>query len=107
MLSEEEKKAIQMIKNQKENVDECLIAMENPENYIGEDVEKEYLEWQKNAEIILNLIENQQKELDKKDKIIDLMAEKICFFDIDLLASFDNEIQCVEYFTKKVEEKDG
>lgn len=70
MLSDEEKKAIQMIKNQKEEVDEALIAMEIPENYIGEDVEQEYLEWQKNADIILNLIEKQQKEIKNlKEKI--------------------------------------
>ena len=64
MLSDEEKEAIQMIKNQKEEVDEALIAMEIPENYIGEDVEQEYLEWQKNADIILNLIEKQSKEIE-------------------------------------------
>lgn len=69
-MNNEEKKAIQMIKNQKEEVDDALIAMEIPENYIGEDVEQEYLEWQKNAEIILNLIEKQQKEIeDKKEEI--------------------------------------
>ena len=91
-MNEEEKKAIKEVKHFKE-----LTRYWQEEEY----EEKEIAGY---IETILNLIEKQQKELEKKDKIIDLMAEKICFFDIDLLASFDNEIQCVDYFTKKVDE---
>ena len=44
---------------------------------------KSYIEWvkdrgtntDKDIEIILNLIDKLQKEIDKKDKVIDLMAE--------------------------------
>ena len=100
-MSEEEKKAIQMIKNQKEEVDDALIAMKIPENYIGEDVEQEYLEWQKNAEIILNLIEKQQAQIEKKDNIIDKMADELF---IEYTPHFNTQEQCKEYFTKLVKE---
>lgn len=91
-MNKEEKEAINMINSQKENVDECLIAMEIPENYIGEDVEKEYQEWSKNAEIILNLIQ-------KQEKIIDKMVEKIN------QAYFDKENMYI-WFEEKILPKD-
>ena len=124
--SEEDKKAIQMVKNQKENVDEALIAMEIPENYMGEEIEQDYLEWQKNAEIILNLIETQKAEiedlkdfnrklqatkdrldkydkentlqLEKKNNIINLMAEQ-------LTTPINDKKWVIEYYTKLAEEE--
>lgn len=68
----------------------------------------------------LNLIEKQQKELEKKNKVIDLMAKMINSHDIDDdicgqfgkdkdCSDFTDEELCVdcikEYFYKKVEEK--
>lgn len=91
MLSDEEKKAIQMIKNQKEEVDEALIAMEIPENYIGEDVEQEYLEWQKNADIILNLIEKQQKEIEELKEDNKHQWEERCKLTFELENSTSND----------------
>lgn len=64
-MREEEKKAIEMIKEQKEEIEYGINAMEcTPEDY-NEDVYNDYVEWNKNAETILNLIEKQQKEIEK------------------------------------------
>lgn len=105
-MSEDEKEVVKIsfpiITNQE--LAELDNLIENNYQTIYEKISKTV---SKDREIIIlkRVIEKQQKELEKKDKIIDLMAEKICFFDIDLLTSFDNEIQCVEYFTKKVDEE--
>ena len=100
-MSEEEKKAIKYFYNLRATIDESNMLFDEDINVkCGNETIKQIT-------LVLNLIEKQQKELEKKDHIIDLMAEKICFFDIDFLASFDNEIQCVEYFTKKVDEQNG
>lgn len=64
MISEEERKAIEMIKEQKENVEYSINAMEcTPEDY-DEDVYNDCVEWNKNAETILNLIETQNKSIE-------------------------------------------
>lgn len=106
MLSKEEKKAIQMIKNQKEEVDDALIAMEIPENYIGKDVEQEYLEWQKNAELVLNLIEKQNKIIYKMaDEIYDL-GQKQDMRNDNITIWIDKE-HILNYFTKLLEEENN
>lgn len=76
--------------------------------------EKEYL--LQCVEIILNLIESQQKELEKKDKVIHKMAEYINGLDIEEDICCNNVInvdwceyskckECIkEYFERKVEE---
>ena len=64
-MSEEEKKAIEMIKEQKEEIEYSINAMEcRPEDY-NEDVYNDYVEWNKNTETISNLIEKQQKEINR------------------------------------------
>ena len=61
---------------------------------------------------ILNLIEKQQKELEKKDKTIDLMANNIA----DSSNVYENLVntefehtkeEVIEYFTKKADETNG
>ena len=80
MNVDKEEKAIKMLKEQKETIEHGINAMECiPEDY-DEDVYHDFLEWNENAQIILNLIE-------KQDKIIDLMAEEI----EDLHTSLINE----------------
>lgn len=71
-------------------------------------------------DIVLKLVEKQQKEIEKKNKIIDLMAKMINIHDIydDVCgqfgknkdcSDFTNEELCVDcikqYFYKKVEEE--
>lgn len=90
MLNEDEKKAIEIlerIKNMKFNITSSFYSSGTISLSIEE---KEAIE------TVLN-------ELEKKDKIIDLMANAINDFDIDMLCSFDNQIQVEEYFTNKVE----
>lgn len=60
----------------------------------------------KNTETVLNLIENQKAEIEKKDKQIDLMAEEIAFnHDIN---SYEDVLtikkQLKEKYEKKAEE---
>lgn len=54
-----------------------------------------------------NLIQLQRKELEKKDKIIDEMAEVICRLDtMNNYDTWENNIEDVkQYFEKKVEGK--
>lgn len=57
----------------------------------------------KQAEILLNLISKLQKELDKKDKVIDLMADYIyCKTDFTTVGK---KRTVKEYFYKKAEEE--
>lgn len=101
-LSEEDKKAINYCKytiDLANRLDEVII------NLRKEPVNK-----------VLNLIENQQAELEKKDKMIDEMAEmiteaKFCYFKKkvggELLGKYRcyNQKEWKEYFEKKVEGK--
>ncbi len=109
MLSEEEKKAIEHFKNYPKNWD------------FAYEIDK------KAIEIVLNLISKLQKESDKKDKVINLMAKRIDKYKeiIDDLSegnidcfipnSFSNIDDCIkketcyecikEYFYKKVEKE--
>ena len=92
-------------------------------NRIKRAIEKSYIDnvFKYDLEKILNLIETQQKELDKKDKIIYLMAEKIneaYFEENDFEIWFEKYIckvqkkenynylktSIIDYFTKKVED---
>ena len=113
MLSDEEKKAIEIVKGITE--DDLLDYWEGPEEPYNA------------IQIVLNLIEKQQKEIEKKDKIIDLMAEQLaglknevdileqgnkdCFIpreysDIDDCVKKESCKECIiEYFIKKVEEQ--
>lgn len=73
-MTKEQEQAIEMIKEQKAQVEHGIIVMEtNPEDY-DEYVYNDFVEWNKNAETVLNLIQTQQEEIEKKDKIINEMA---------------------------------
>ena len=61
-MSEEEKKAIEFIKDWE---------------YIELEDDKEYKEFEKDINIVFKLIENQQKEIDEKSTIIMVGAEKV------------------------------
>lgn len=85
-------------------------------NKVKEAIEdlRDYLEWNdknsfsrlsrdNNIEIVLNLISKLQKELDKKDKVIDLMAEEITY--MDYMGKRPSKKHIKEYFYKKVEKE--
>lgn len=97
MLSEEEKKAIGQCKLLL-NGDITLHVIDEDDGgtaYCGV-VNKLY---NKDLEIVLNLIEKQQAEIEKKDKIIYEIAKA---FKQDDIRSTD---EIIEYFTNKVEEE--
>jgi phytoene/squalene synthetase len=56
-------------------------------------------------DVILNLIEKQQVEIEKKDKIIDKMADMLVKDHEWFYSDFDNytKEQFIDYFTKEVE----
>lgn len=54
-------------------------------------------------ETVLNMLKEQDKEIEKKDKIIDLMAKRIGFNDVGELYYYDIE-EIKQYFERKVEE---
>lgn len=111
-MSEEEKKAIDIVKNITE--DDLLNYWEGPEEPYNA------------IQTVLNLIEKQQEQLQEKDKVIDLMAEQIDLFKnkMDMLRNFEEDCfiprefsdiddcvkrkeckECIiEYFTKKARE---
>lgn len=80
-MSEEEKKAIEYIKNKIKN----KLPKYEEEEIDGEifkteilqlDLKFNYITADK-CDILLNLIEKKQKEIEKQNKIIDLMAEQL------------------------------
>lgn len=85
-LSEEEKKAIEFIKDWE---------------YIELEDDKEYKEFEKDINIVFKLIEKQQKELDKKDKTMIKMARVIKSG--GRLYGVRSSQGVIEYFTKQVE----
>lgn len=99
MLSEEEKKAIELL--------ECIKNNSWTTKYIMSSDSK-------NAVILLNLITNLQKENKEKDKQIDLMAEFIrnhhCFelvvYGLDNECTNKNECKnCIEQYFEKLAKK--
>ena len=75
-MTEEAKKAVENFKNyikDLENKQECLY---NNEEFYKDDIEQNEL-FLKMLHAVLNLIQKLQEENKKKDKIIDLMADKI------------------------------
>lgn len=62
---------------------------------------------QNDIETALNLIQTQQAELEKKDKVINEMANKLVEAHGWFYSEFDNftEKNWIDYFTKKVEGK--
>lgn len=57
-------------------------------------------------ETVLNLIKEQQEKLEKKDKIIDLMADKLVEAHEWFYSEFDNftKEDFIKYFERKVED---
>lgn len=117
-MSEEEKNAIEKLKNGKTiNIYTLLrtLKKEGIENFVI--TRKQYIQ------TVLNLIQSQQKEieslkqageatetvykmqLEKKDKIIDLMATDIYGMQIECNRYFGNIEEVKEKFEKKVEGK--
>lgn len=104
-MSEEEKKAIEWVKAQKGIYYKIIIEI----------IEKQQKELEKNTERINELINEvtlKQCELEKKDKIIDLMANNIA----DSSNVYENLVntefehtkeEVIDYFTKKAEENNG
>ena len=84
MLSDEEKEAIETVKFFKK-MKWYSHAFDNGTEILSEDEKQD-------IDIVLNLIEKQQKEIEKKDKIIDLMAEQ--------LAGLKNEVDILEQGNK-------
>lgn len=106
MISEEERKAIEMIKEQKENVEYNINAMEcTPEDY-DEDVYNDCVEWNKNAKTILNLIETQNKMIElmeeelKKSSVYVGCGQYFEKFDCDSIE------EIIEYFRNKAKESE-
>ena len=97
-MSEEEKEAIETLQFFKEKkfythaFDNGTLVLDDEEI---EDVD-----------IILNLIEKQQKELEKKDKIIDKMAEQLVGLPLnEKLLSYGYADKVKEYYTNLIEKE--
>ena len=108
MLSEEEKEAIEFIKFYQQH---CLKKeKENMKQYETVN-DEEFVS--KNLDTVLNLITKLQKEnkekdryIKNKDKIIDLMADKLVEAHEWFYSEFDNftKEDFIKYFERKVEE---
>lgn len=112
-MSEEERKAMKYFFNLRANIDESYMLF-------GEELNvKCSKEMIKQISTVLNLIEKQQKEIEKKDKIIDEMAgylaiirdcpneDKGANIDCENRCSADDDIkaECWKlYFERKLEE---
>lgn len=99
-MNEEEKKAIEFLKTQSNHW----------KDFVGKKEEKTI------EDIIINLMEKQQKEIEKKDRQIDLMAEtleeaKLCYFKKEdggeLLGKYScyNKEDWKQYFKNKAGEE--
>ena len=81
-MTNEEKKAIEYIKRQKQGI---------PPN-------GKFIIRKTDIQIVLNLIEKQNKEIEKKDKVIDKMAEQ-------LTTPIHSKEWVINYYKEEVEEK--
>lgn len=109
-MTEEEKRAIKHFYNLRATIEESYMLFDEEINVkCGKETIKQ-------ISIILNLIEKQQTELEKKDNIIFKMAKAMNNFDIDedickqmgqkkYCSEYDEESECekciIEYFEKK------
>lgn len=118
-MTDEEKKAIEYFKENINYFQEQIKFIETVDCDYYDEEYKLYKNRVKQFNTILNLIQKQQAELEKKDKIIDLMERFIADLDIDedickhQVAEFcegtdgvslDICVKCInQYFEKKVE----
>ena len=110
-MNEEEKKAIEVLKNKRPS-EQILISGKMSVDILVNLIENQQKELEKNTERINELINEvtlKQCELEKKDKIIDLMANNIA----DSSNVYENLVntefehtkeEVIEYFTKKASE---
>ena len=88
-----------------EEIKSLLLSLGGQE-YLKEE-EPENYKLSKAIETVLNLIQTQQKEIEKKDKIIDEMAKWLCeddtIFGYGGLKEINTHEKIKEYFKKKVE----
>lgn len=106
-MTDEEKKAIEYFKENINYFQEQIKFIETVDcDYYDEEYEL-YKNRVKQFNTVLNLIQKQQAEIEKKDKIIDLMSESI--FDYEHITYVDNEqfkkckLKIIKKFEKKVE----
>jgi hypothetical protein len=108
-MNEEEKKATNYYKNNEYSFGfEIDMDMENFKKALGieETDEDTWEKHQMRFKTLVNLIEKQQKELDKKDKMIGFMATAIDNYDSQLeICKFKNRGHVIEYFTNLVEKE--
>ena len=94
MLSEEEKEAMKYFYNFRATIDESIMLFDEDVNVkCGKETIKQIT-------LILNLIEKQQTEIEKKDKIINEMANAL-----DIAQDryeYMGKDRVIEYFTNKV-----
>ena len=96
-MTDEEKKAIEWLKYMQETREEQI----RQQAWVGTNTFDA-------IDIILNLIEKQQAEIDKKDVIINEMAEQLSGLaiwnnDIEEALILGDTEEVIEYFTNKVE----
>ncbi len=92
-MTNEQREAIEMIEDIKNNAWTTKYIMSSDS---------------KKADVILSLIKEQEEEIEKKDKQIDLMAELVYKkFKAELLLEygFENEEQLKQYFAELVEKE--
>ena len=107
-MSKEEKKAIEQLKKVRWNSLAIVVKNEDGKMDISYFTEK-------HKKTIINLIEKQQKELDKKDKIINEMSKYIraCDIDEDICKTetecISDNLKCenciIDYFINKVDKE--
>lgn len=98
-MTNEQREAIEICK---EKIIESFYDFPNPTSIELKDTDVEAIE------IVLSLIKEQQEEIEKKDKQIDLMAELVYKrFKAELLLEygFENEEQLKQYFADLVEKE--
>ncbi len=108
-MNEEEKKAMKndiLFQIDMQLYDEFNDTIATMNDHLGDiyslrDIEEvEKAEKDKEIKLLREAIKKQQKELDKKNKIINLTAEEL----IDGIYEFKTKKQVIDYFTKKAEE---
>lgn len=98
-MTNEQREAIELAK------EFTKMDFSNPMGWTGY-YDAELEELSQAIETVLNLIKEQQEKLEKKDKIIDLMADKLVEAHEWFYSEFDNftKEDFIKYFERKVED---